>query len=272
MDHSKQVKSFFEKAASRYRENNQSASSRYFSQRLQLALSLASLSSSVDILDIGCGSGVLFDALKKDELHRHYLGIDFSEQMLKRSNIPNHQRQVIDLQSFNATATKQFDTIFALGFTSYLTPADLNAFLHILYERLKDNGQAIISYTHADSYDYRFRNWLNRNFRKWFPSNTSLGRDFQIQASTPDQVIQSLPSGLVVLNVSWLPFSFPVLNSLPKKLHQYIIHSANHNRWQGDFLLLLQKDQNADATDVADKASCFDPPRDGAAPLVNSSK
>lgn len=250
-DQKKRVRDFFDRGAERYRSKPSSTTDLYFSQRLELAIELATPRPKDRILDVGCGTGLLYhqlcDPVRLDVgpgrfvAPKKYLGIDFSTGMLEKSGIPENRRQEISLEDFHATtpSTEQFDLIFALGLTTYLSRTQFENFHCILAERLAPGGRAVVSYTHAASYDFRLRNWLNRSLGRWFPTDTSLGRDFPILATQPERVRALLPSQIAIQEVRWLPPVFPGLHLLPAGVRVLLNGRNSNNLWSGDFLLLL---------------------------------
>jgi len=80
------------------------------------------------VLDIGCGTGLFLEYHNPDK----YLGIDISENMLKKIKLKYPNRQTIRT-SFEDFYGKTFDTVIALyGTASYIKPEALDKIEYLL--------------------------------------------------------------------------------------------------------------------------------------------
>ncbi|MEM1359490.1 MAG: methyltransferase [Bacteroidota bacterium] len=223
------VAAFFDRIARRYRQRN-NATTQYFSKRLQLALQQLPHPND-SILDIGCGTGLLYDALRQNSLASHYTGIDLSQRMLDHSQIPEQQAYHGSLRSFLDRNTQQFDVIYALGFTTYLSKSDIAQFYQDLQSLAAPNGRIIISYTNRDSLDFRLRELIHGTIGRWLPGDRSLGRNFPIFASDLATVTQrAKQADLYLTSAKWLPAQLPILG-WPLPFTSVI--------WRPDFLVEL---------------------------------
>src|SRR5206468_7672141 len=81
------------------------------------------LSPNISILDIGVGGGRTTPYLA--ELSRHYVGIDYSEEMVRacRSRYPGQRFELCDASNLTEFADKSFDAvIFSFNGIDYLGP------------------------------------------------------------------------------------------------------------------------------------------------------
>ncbi len=242
--HYQQVKDFFEQSASRYREHPKAYRQFYFRQRLAIASQLLP-PPPYRLLDVGCGNGIFYDYLASIQQADGYLGIDISPAMLALSHIPAPQQARCTLEAYvQQTASRRFDTVLALGLTTYYLPSDLAGFYRAVEQVLAPGGNAIISYTHSRSWDFVFRRQLNRFLGALLPKQFSVGRSFPIYATTLREVGQDLPPSLQLGEVVYLPAAIPFLtNLLPRlsvKLAKGLLRNAA-SRWRADFVVCIHK-------------------------------
>ena len=95
------------------------------------------------LLDVGCGTGQL--AVEASRNGWEVTGLDFSKEMIQiaRDNCVSHETSVeficssifdVDLKE------RSFDIVSAQGFIEYISLEQLDSFLRICYEVLKDDG------------------------------------------------------------------------------------------------------------------------------------
>lgn len=105
---------------------------------------------SDEVLDLGCGTGLLVDLLGHRVLPERYAGIDPSEKMLAqfRAKHPDHVVFQRTAEEFFDRHDRTWDVIVAgFGVGSYLQPETIAR----LPERLKDDGVGLIM-TYRDGY------------------------------------------------------------------------------------------------------------------------
>ncbi len=163
------------------------------------------------ILDIGAGVGWLYDFLSTPE-KEDYFACDISQEMLRQSNIPENQRLPLPVGQL-PEHWSDFDFIFALGLTTYLSTEELEQLFQNLYKQLAPQGVAIISFANKNSIDFRLRS-LFRPFSKLFPKETVMGQAFKPLALTPQQLRPLYSPHFTLLKMDWLNPSIPFLHHL----------------------------------------------------------
>jgi len=90
------------------------------------------------VMESGCGNGALFGYLNINK--SDYLGVDFSENMLKifRSKFPNVSLICADSSSFYVK--RKFELIFSNGVVQYFDKSMLRRYVHNSHRMLYDGG------------------------------------------------------------------------------------------------------------------------------------
>jgi SAM-dependent methyltransferase len=193
------------------------------------ALALDGLALRGRVLDLGAGSGVLYDKILESGCLVDYVAVDASEAMIAQSRIPCDKVVMADMNILPDLG--QFDLIFALGLTTYLEDETIRNWPSWLSSSLKPGGQAIITFTHEASWQWRIRGLLRR--LPFLPAHTSLGSGLRIYASTPEK--QVFPGCSVKRTVGF--------NHILNKGRFRTYSKRTISPWYSDFLLHLEKDQ-----------------------------
>jgi cyclopropane fatty-acyl-phospholipid synthase-like methyltransferase len=93
------------------------------------------------LLDIGCGSGALYQRMGLDKLN--YVGIDLSQAMVSKfkNDHPRADVRLCDVRDFDAT--QKFDVIFSHGVVQNLNPGEFKAMLATTKKLLTPSGRII---------------------------------------------------------------------------------------------------------------------------------
>lgn len=248
------VRSYFDRIAGSYKARYASQDPYYryfFYERLQEALN-GERDVRGKILDIGAGTGPLYDQLLIASPEAEYYGTDISPEMLERSNIPASQRAVGEFPQISQ-GQAPFDRIFCLGVTTYLDELGVQRLLQGLAEQLKSGGTAAVTFTNRASIDFWTRAVLYRLMRlpgiRYFTRNRVAGQTFSYYEVSPGQVLKELPQSLKVIEIVYLNHTVMPLNrifprtsvALATRLHRWLGRSRALGFLSTDFLVRLRK-------------------------------
>lgn len=219
------VLEFFEHNANRYaanyRKDRHSFHTYFFMERLDGATAGYDFNNK-NILDIGAGTGALFDFIMPNWPKCTYFATDISGNMLAQSNIPVENQYIGSLENLNLPKG-HFDFVFLLGVTSYLQKAELDVQLAIIRELLKENGRLVISFTNYKSLDFWTRKLLQKFVPKGIDGNL-LHQKFSIQAYSMSDIKDLFKQkSFSVEDEKWQNHTVTPFNQLLPKLS---IHAA----------------------------------------------
>lgn len=204
------------------------------------------------VLDIGAGTGPLYDQLQRVSPQVRYLGLDISEEMLIHSNIPPENRKVGEFPQATGQAAP-FDRIYCLGVTTYLDPASLQRVLQGMSEQLEVGGEAIVTFTNRASIDSLSRLLMSKI--KYLPGIRHLlkdrvfGQDFTVHEVSLGQLKGLLPANLELSYVAYLNHTLTPINrifprpsvTLGRFLHPLIRNIRFLGFLSTDFLVRLRR-------------------------------
>lgn len=195
-----QAARFFDSVSGTYKDKYKDRSPfhhYFFNERLEKATRDLDLSDA-DVLDIGSGTGDLYDHLVQRFPAMRFHATDVSAGMLAQSAVPA-ERKFTGHAYDHPFATGSFDVVFMLGVTTYLTPEELDKNLSFIARSLKPGGQAVITFTNAHALDTWMRalargpmalfgkrgNVLSSGLKLWMYGNGQvrrlLGRYFHLE-------------------------------------------------------------------------------------------
>ncbi len=172
-----QAARFFDGVSGTYRDKYTRTSAfhhYFFQERIEKATSDLDLANT-DVLDIGSGTGNLYDDLIKRFPSMRFFATDVSAGMLSQSPVPA-DRKFTGHAYDHTFGTRAFDVIFMLGVTTYLSPEELEKNLGFIARSLKPGGKAVITFSNAHALD----TWM-RALARWPLS--LLGRKDKVLAS-----------------------------------------------------------------------------------------
>lgn len=135
----------------------------YFNERLRKAIAGLSLDGK-DVLDIGSGTGNLYDSLSEQFPRVRFHATDVSAGMLEQSKVPEQQRFLGHAYDHDFPV-RSFDAIFMLGVTTYLPPPELSKNLDFISKSLNPGGIAVITFTNKHGFDTLVRGVLRHPLR-----------------------------------------------------------------------------------------------------------
>ncbi|MBS2034830.1 glycosyltransferase [bacterium] len=248
------VRGYFDQIADSYKQRYASQDPYYryfFYERLTEALN-RERDFRGKILDIGAGTGPLYDQLKVLSPEAEYYATDISPEMLERSQIPLERRRVGEFPQVTAEQAP-FERIYCLGVTTYLDRPAVSRLLQGVSQQLARGGLAVVTFTNRGSIDFYTRAVLYRLMRlpgiRYFTRNRVAGQSFEYYEATLSQVRKLLPPGLELDEVVYLNHTVMPINRLfPKpsvalatRLHHWLGRSSALGFLSTDFLVRLRK-------------------------------
>jgi ubiquinone/menaquinone biosynthesis C-methylase UbiE len=114
----------------------------FFTERLEKSLANVELQNA-SVLDVGAGTGPLYDALSTQNMDFSYFANDIAEHMLERSQIPVAQRFVGSVTDVDFT-NKKFNLVFMLGVSTYLTRNEFEEHLAYFQKQVDEDGLLVL--------------------------------------------------------------------------------------------------------------------------------
>jgi SAM-dependent methyltransferase len=214
LEQSNRVSAYFDQISSgypgRYGDRN-AFHSYFFRQRLKAATDGFAFDGKT-VLDIGAGTGALYEELCRRSPAVDYLACDISPQMLAQSPIPP-ERAFVGRVSDISFPRDRFDFIFSLGVTTYQDPVELAANWRFIGDRLAPGGTAVVSFTNRRAVDHAVRSALR--ILKPIIKRGVFGQSFAIFAHRPSEVAEMARAvGLKTTRVAFLNQTVSPFNTL----------------------------------------------------------
>ncbi len=183
----------------------------FFRQRLKAATDGFAFDGK-SVLDIGAGTGALYDELMRRCPTVNYFACDISPQMLAQSAIPP-DRAFVGRVSGISFPRDSFDFIYSLGVTTYQDPDELAANWRFIADRLAPGGTAVVSFTNSAAVDHAVRSALR--LLKPVIRRGVFGQSFATFAYRPAEVADMARAvKLKVARVTFLNQTVSPLNTL----------------------------------------------------------
>ena len=213
-----QVRDFFDRISGGYRDKYKAETDfhhYFFNQRLEAATAGIDFTNAT-ILDIGAGTGNLYDYLTARFSGINFYATDISAKMLEQSRIAPANQFVGNVYDIEFPVAK-FDFIFMLGVTTYLEAEEMNKVIDFIERSLTDDGRAIITFTNRFSFD-NFTRSTAKTFAKLMRfKNSVLAQSFAIHTYNLPAVNRLPDNKLQVERVAFLNQTvFPFNMLLPK--------------------------------------------------------
>lgn len=213
------VKQFFDDIAEEYRVRYTQSDillKYMYDQRLVTATFDLDLEAKC-VLDVGAGSGSLYDFLKAHNTHADYYGTDISEKMLKESQIPKSRQFIGNIYDLNFD-NKLFDYIFLLGFSNYLNTEEFQKNINTLFSLTPPSGKIIISFSNKSSISLKTFHFFKRHFHFLFSRKRVIGQPFTIYSYHPNQIASLMPDWIKIERIAYFNFSLPFIAQVFPKL------------------------------------------------------
>jgi SAM-dependent methyltransferase len=211
------AKAFFDRTSTSYGAKYGSASTfhhYFFRTRLEAALKDLALPGGA-VLDIGSGTGALYEAMHPRWPYLRFFATDISAAMLAENPAPKEQ-QYLGHAYDHPFPVRQFDAIFMLGVTTYMNAEELEKNLAFVAKSLKPGGAAIITFTNAHALDTLVRDLLRRPLRWWRPGAGVLTSGVRIRSYSWSQVRSLLSARFSMVELRLLNHTvFPLSRLLP---------------------------------------------------------
>ena len=244
------VSGFFNNIAEGYRSKYSGSDvflDYFFNERLEEAVDGLDLPGK-RILDIGAGTGNLYDKIISIAGDSDYWACDIASRMLDESNIPDGRKFVGKCHEIEFPEIP-FDIVFMLGVTTYLDQEELDETFSFIHSALSNGGIARITFTNEESIDWMLRRITKAVARRVIPGKYVLSQDFPIFPKSASGVAEMIKGRfeideLRLLNHTVFPFykfSKKASIHLAKSIHNSKKESAIKNRFSSDFMMCLRK-------------------------------
>lgn len=233
---------FFDKISSSYKNkyNNSHAFHYYFfKERLEKATYQLDLNNK-DVLDIGAGTGDLYDFLKNKYRQFNYFGTDVSDGMLKNSSIPIEKRAVGDYSSLSLPQNN-FSHIFMLGVTTYLSEEQLAKYLQFICDNTAKQAKIIITFTNKRSVDTQIRRVLKPIIRLFISKDKVLSQNIAINTFSVEKAQKIIEKYFEIDDIQYLNHTTFPFNLIFKKTSVKIANKID-NVTDGRIKTMLSSD------------------------------
>jgi ubiquinone/menaquinone biosynthesis C-methylase UbiE len=189
----------------------------FFTERLEKSTKNLELNDK-KILDIGSGTGDLYDYINERAINITYSGTDIAEGMLNNSSIPSESKFLGDYSDLKLPYY-DYDLVFMLGVTTYLSVEEMKSYLKFISSHIKkEKSTIVISYTNKHCFDNYTRSIL-KPLISLLPNRKSvLAQKIDIKTYSLIEVKKILGENFEIQEVEWLNHTIFPFNLLFKNL------------------------------------------------------
>ena len=243
---SSEAQQFFNSIAGSYKSKYDAAQPfhyYFFTERLAEATREVEIENK-QVLDVGAGTGDLYDYLMHHYRLKSYHASDVASEMLANSRIPKEAYCVGNIYETDY-AVRQFDLAFMLGVTTYLSAEELEKNFQHIASLLKPGGKFIVTFTNRHSLDW-FMRWFLKLPVRILGGRKRVLANVKIYPLSRAEAEMALSKYFNVTEARWLNHTvFPsyILLKKPmvwlaKKLHKPLQQSVFSSLLSSDVLLV----------------------------------
>jgi SAM-dependent methyltransferase len=193
------------------------------------------------VLDVGAGTGDLYDHLVEHFENFQYNASDVAEGMLANSLIPENQRFVGVVTQVDLPHAA-YNKIFMLGVSTYLTQDEMQNHVRFYHSKLSKDGLAIISFTNKYCLDGFFRNLLRPIIRIFKRDQNVLAGGFKIKRYSLKEAKRLFEeNGFVVEQVDYLNHTVFPFNLIFKRPSVWLAKKMDRIK-SGPFISFFSSD------------------------------
>lgn len=207
----KKVKGFFNDISTDYKKKYSKQNKfhyYFFIERLQKATKRFDFSNK-KVLDLGAGTGDLYDFITNLDASIDYSGTDVSEGMLSNSSIPEDRRFLGDYNSLKLPYSN-YNYAFMLGVSTYLSDEQMNGYVQFMAEHVED--EVIVTFTNKYCFDNFYRTLLKPIISLIPNKRNVLSQKIDIHTYTPKQAIELFSKEFDLVEIEWLNHTVFPLN------------------------------------------------------------
>lgn len=186
----------------------------FFRERLEKAVKNIDMTDS-KILDIGAGTGDLYDFIVEQFPSISYSGTDIAPGMLENSSIPENCRFLGDYTTLQLPHTN-YKVGFMLGVSTYLSPNQMEGYMDLFYNHLDE--KLVISFTNKYCFDNFFRKLLKPILSLLPNKKNVLAQKIDISTYTLAEASKYFEGRFEVESVEWLNHTVFPFNLIFEKL------------------------------------------------------
>jgi ubiquinone/menaquinone biosynthesis C-methylase UbiE len=249
MSQKEQTQNFFDEISNDYSSKYEYKSAfhaYFFNQRLEKTTTRLNFENK-NVLDIGSGTGNLYDHIKKQYPSVNFYATDISAGMLAQSNVLLNNKFHGNCYDI-VLPLKEFDFITMLGVSTYMENLEINKTLQFVNKSLSNDGTFILTFTNRLSFDIILRNLFRWPLKLLKLKGRVIAGDFKIYTYSLKEAKEILRDFEIVevgyLNNTIFPFSLilPKISISVAKFIESKVTSETLLSWlSSDFIIRVKK-------------------------------